>query len=102
VTVNADPAPGFEADRQEQLLRIVREAVTNAVRHGEAKHVSVSFTNGDGLLLRVEDDGSGFDPTVANGGGFGLVTMRERACALGGQLALASSESGTVVEVSIP
>jgi signal transduction histidine kinase len=102
VTVNADPAPGFEADRQEQLLRIVREAVTNAVRHGEAKHVRVSFTNGDGLLLRVEDDGSGFDPTATNGGGFGLVTMRERARALGGQLALASSESGTQIEVSIP
>jgi signal transduction histidine kinase len=102
VVVHADPAPGLEADRQEQLLRIVREAVTNAVRHGEAKHVRVSFTNGDGFLLRVEDDGSGFDPTDLDGSGFGLVTMRERARALGGQLALSSSSAGTQVEVSIP
>jgi signal transduction histidine kinase len=62
----------------------------------------VSFTNGDGFLLRVEDDGSGFDPTDLDGSGFGLVTMRERARALGGQLALSSSSAGTQVEVSIP
>jgi signal transduction histidine kinase len=102
VIVNAEPAPGIEADRQEQLLRIVREAVTNAVRHGYADTVRVSFTNGDGFLLRVEDDGVGFDPTALDHAGFGLVTMRERAQALGGRLALASSENGTQIEVRIP
>jgi signal transduction histidine kinase len=102
VIVKADPAPGIEADHQEQLLRIVREAVTNAVRHGSANTVRVSFTNGDGFLLRVEDDGVGFDPTALDGSGFGLVTMRERARALGGRLALASSDTGTQIEVRIP
>jgi signal transduction histidine kinase len=102
VTIAADPAPGLEQRHQEQLLRIVREAVTNAARHGDADLIHVSFTNGDGFRLRVEDNGVGFDPTLVDGLGFGLVTMRERAAALGGRLALASSKSGTEVEVTIP
>src|SRR5206468_1031259 len=102
VTIAADPAPNLEQRHQEQLLRIVREAVTNAARHGDANLIHVSFTNGDGFRLRVEDNGVGFDPTLVDGSGFGLVTMRERAAALGGRLALASSKSGTEVEVTIP
>ncbi|HEU5279437.1 MAG TPA: ATP-binding protein [Gaiellaceae bacterium] len=102
VDVEADPAPGLEADWQEQLLRIVREAVTNAARHGHAEHIRVSFRNGDGFRLRVEDDGSGFDPLAVDGSRFGLVTMRERAASLGGRLALSSSARGTEVEVTIP
>lgn len=102
VVVQADPAPAIDADRQEQLLRIVREAMTNAARHGGADVVRVSFTNGQGFRLRVEDDGVGFDPTEVEGSGFGLVTMRERATALGGRLDLSSSERGTQIEVTIP
>ena len=103
VVVNADPAPGIPPDRQEQLLRIVREAVTNAARHGAADHVRVEFSNGQGLYLRVEDDGVGFDPSIAKASGFGLVTMRERAARLGGQLFVRSSlEGGTEIEVIVP
>ena len=64
---------------REQLVRIVREAVTNAARHGRAETVTVAMTNGNGLTLRIEDDGLGFEPAPSNGNGFGLVSMSERA-----------------------
>ena len=51
VVVTADAAPRLTQERQEQLLRIVREAVTNAVRHGSANVVRVEFSNGRGLAL---------------------------------------------------
>ena len=103
VVVEAQPAPAMAQSQQEQLLRIVREAVTNAARHGAAKLVRVEFTNGRGLRLRVEDDGVGFDPTAANPDGFGLMTMRERAAAVGGEFFLATGpRGGTQVEVIIP
>src|SRR5712691_654964 len=102
VLVTADPAPRLPQERQEQLLRIVREAVTNAVRHGSANVVRVDFSNGQGLHLRIEDDGVGFDPAAAHPNGFGLVGMRERAAALGGQLFVASTAEGTQIEVVLP
>ena len=67
-----------------------------------AEHIRVSFRNGDGFRLRVEDDGNGFDPLAVDGSRFGLVTMRERAASLGGRLVLSSSARGTEVEVTIP
>jgi len=103
VVINAEPAPGIPQDRQEQLLRIVREAVTNAARHGAANVVRVQFANGRGLRLQVEDDGVGFDPTTIESSGFGLVTMRERAAAMGGEFHLRSApDEGTQIEVIVP
>jgi signal transduction histidine kinase len=102
VLVTADAAPRLTQERQEQLLRIVREAVTNAVRHGSANIVRVEFSNGQGLHLRIEDDGVGFDPAGVHPNGFGLIGMRERAAALGGQLFIASTAEGTEIEVVLP
>ena len=88
---------------KEALVRIVREAVTNASRHGNAKNVHVAVTNGAVLRVTIRDDGSGFDPTVRDGGGFGMTTMAERVHALGGELRVSSiPTSGTEVEVTIP
>ena len=103
VAVEAEPAPGLPPDRQEQLLRIVREAMTNAVRHGSASHVKVRFSNGGVLRLRIEDDGIGFDPTSVHSRGFGLVVMRERAKAIGGRFQIESAPvGGTQIEVTVP
>jgi signal transduction histidine kinase len=103
VAVEAEPAPGIPPERQEQLLRIVREAMTNAVRHGSASHVRVRFSNGGMLRLRVEDDGIGFDPTSVHARGFGLVVMRERARAIGGRLQVESGpQGGTQIVVTVP
>jgi signal transduction histidine kinase len=89
----------------EALVRIVREAVSNAARHGGAEAIRVELANGDGIRLRVVDDGVGFDPDgpSARGGGFGLVSMRERARAVGGQITIESAPNrGTSVEVALP
>ena len=103
VEIDAEPAPDIQRNEQEQLLRIVREAVTNAGRHSQASLVRVQFTNGGPLRLLVEDDGVGFDPDEVAAMGFGLVGMRERAVAIGGRFEVASSpKKGTRIEVTVP
>jgi signal transduction histidine kinase len=91
-------------EQHETLVRIVREAVTNATRHGQASRISVTFADGDHPVLQVRDNGSGFDPlAISRNGGFGLVSMRERAEALGATLAVSSAPGkGTIVEVAWP
>ena len=91
---------------RQALVRLVREAVTNAVRHGEAREVWVRLASGPGLHLAIEDRGHGFDPAAPvrrGAGGFGLISMRERAEALGGELRVTSAPgAGTEIEVVIP
>jgi signal transduction histidine kinase len=91
---------------RQALVRLVREAVTNAVRHGEAHEVWVRLAAGPGLRLAIVDRGRGFDlaaPVRHGAGGFGLISMRERAEALGGELRITSAPgAGTQVEVIIP
>jgi signal transduction histidine kinase len=102
VEVDAEPAPDIDAAQREQLLRIVREAVTNAGSHADADVVRVQFTNGGPLYLRIEDDGVGFDPADVGSKGFGLITMEERARAIGAEFSLRSIRGhGTCVEVRL-
>ena len=102
VRIDSEPAPEITADQREQLLRIVREAVTNAGAHAQADLVHVHLTNGGPLHLRVEDDGVGFDLAEVEAGGFGLVTMRERAHAMGADFQISSTKGrGTLVEVRL-
>jgi signal transduction histidine kinase len=100
VEIDAEAAPEITADQREQLLRIVREAVTNAACHAQADLVRVQFTNGGPMYLRVEDDGVGFDPGAIDSRGFGLMTMQERALAIGAEFYVTSQVGrGTAVEV---
>ncbi len=93
-------------DRREALLRIAREAVTNAARHAQARLLTVQLANHDGVTLRVCDDGTGFDVAAVRataGTRLGLASMRERAEALGGRCTVTSTVgSGTTVEVWLP
>jgi signal transduction histidine kinase len=103
-TLELELADEADADEQtrETLVRILREAMTNAVRHARPSRIAVRLEDGRELRLSVADDGAGFDP-AAPGAGFGLVSMRERAEALGGSLAVASVPGGgTTVEVVVP
>jgi signal transduction histidine kinase len=104
--VSFDLAEGVQLDveRREALIRIACEAVANAAVHGRARGVRIELENGRGVRMRVVDDGVGFDPAEAAGRrGFGLVSMRERAEAIGGSFRLrASPGSGTAVEVELP
>jgi signal transduction histidine kinase len=92
------------ADWRDALLRITRESVGNAVRHGRARTVSLELSDGEAVRLRIADDGAGFDPTTTESGlGFGLTSMRERAESLGGRLRISSDPgNGTVIEVIVP
>ena len=77
------------------LLRIIRELVQNAVRHGHAKTIKVAGTlNGEELLFSVTDDGQGFNPESSPGvhqGHFGLQGIQERITQYGGTLKIESA-----------
>lgn len=106
VVLDVEPVPHVAPDTREALLRIMREAVTNAGRHGRAKSVHVALANHHGVSLRVSDDGCGFrvdDPAVFAGDRWGITSMRERAEALGGRFSVESRPYwGTRVEVWVP
>ena len=97
--------PGIELAyrRRDALIRIACEAIANAARHGGAELVRVELLDGRRVRLRVSDRGSGFDPVAAasrDGGGFGLISMRERAHAVGGSFEVQSRPGGgTRIEV---
>lgn len=89
-----------------QLMRIVQEALANVRKHAHAHTATVSVElDSDWLRVAIEDDGRGFDPDrlVRHGWPrFGLQTMRERADAIGGELAVVSSPgSGTKVLIAL-
>jgi two-component system NarL family sensor kinase len=87
------------------LFRILQEAMLNVRRHSRAENVSIDLRRtGDAMIeLRIRDDGSGFDPRRPVRGHFGLLTMRERAEALGGRLEIRSSlGGGTELRIVVP
>jgi signal transduction histidine kinase len=85
---------------REALVRIVQESVSNAGRHGQASLVRI--TMGGDNVLRISDNGAGFDPDGTGDGRFGLVSMRERAERLGARFSIASEPGqGTHVEVAL-
>jgi signal transduction histidine kinase len=90
-----------EQDVRHALVRIACEAVTNAARHAETGRVSVKLETGDGVRLRITDEGRGFEPArLATDRGFGLESMRGWANAIGASLEVRSQSGlGTEVEV---
>ena len=96
--------PNVPAAVELAVLRTVQEALSNAVRHGEARCMRVRLEHADGVLLvGVEDDGCGFAVMHVHEGKFGLAGMRERACALGGRVEIASAAGrGTSVRGFFP
>ena len=104
LVLDVDAGLSADGDTREALLRILREALSNALRHGAARRVTVRLRGPAPLRLQVEDDGTGFDPATASSAGrFGLVSMRERAESLGGTFAVGRRPTGgTTVEVRLP
>jgi signal transduction histidine kinase len=99
VTVSVDSGVDTErgARARRELVRIAREAIANAVRHGGARNVTVRLgSRRDDLLLRVSDDGCGFAGAgkASAGTGLGMRTMRARAKSVGGRLVTRSCEGG--------
>ena len=85
-----------------EVLRVIQEALTNVRRHSGARSVRVMLRRDqDGLVIEISDDGRGFDPETTPG--VGLKSMRERAAALGGKLAVTSEVGqGTRVSLRVP
>jgi len=94
----------FPLSIEEELYRIVQEALNNAVKHAKARQVTVEFQYEDKRFrLEVRDDGRGFDPLIARqSGGMGLRGLEERAQRIGGQLIIESAlKKGTALKVEI-
>jgi signal transduction histidine kinase len=92
---------------EEALLRIGQEAVTNTVKHADARCIKIELDfSPPQIVLEVRDDGKGFVPENSpgpNDGHFGLLGMSERAKRLGGQITVTSAAgTGTVIRVEIP
>lgn len=94
------------AEAETALYRIVQEALTNVAKHARAPRVSILLTKRDGAVaVVIEDNGRGFDSRQPQGGGLGLVGMRERIGLLDGRLTIESAEGGgtsVVAEVPLP
>ncbi|MDC7339671.1 GAF domain-containing sensor histidine kinase [Streptomyces lydicus] len=92
--------------QEEAVLRVAQEALHNALRHSGAESVEVTLSrDGQGALLRIADDGCGFDPGAVRRAGrhLGLVSMHDRAGGVGGKLTVESEPGkGTAVEMEVP
>lgn len=86
------------------LFRIVQESLTNVARHAKAERVDIAIAkDADDYVLKVRDNGTGFDTNAKKTNSFGLVGIRERALMLGGTIAINSRPGkGTEIEVRIP
>jgi signal transduction histidine kinase len=86
------------------VFRIVQESLTNAVRHAKARRLEVALEVAQaGVRAKVTDDGCGLGSAPANGDGMGLLGMRERARAHGGQITIESRPgAGTAVSLHLP
>jgi len=93
-----------DTDLATHLYRIAQEAVTNAIKHGQARQITIHL-NGEEttITLTVTDDGLGFAHVSPGPGGLGVKIMQYRANVIGGTFAITSpEEGGTVVSCNIP
>jgi signal transduction histidine kinase len=98
------PNESLPPGSQQAVFRMAQEALANVARHARAKHVTVNLDSTPySLVLRVEDDGVGFDAESPTSG-MGVSGMRARAAGLGGFLNLRSQPGGggTLVRISVP
>jgi signal transduction histidine kinase len=107
IAVHVETALGetrLAGDVETALYRIVQEALTNVIKHANARTVSVVLARkNDRVAVIVEDDGRGIDPGDTRGEGLGLVGMRERIALVDGRLSVESSpEGGTTIAVEVP
>ncbi|MER6094010.1 GAF domain-containing sensor histidine kinase [Streptomyces bluensis] len=106
VTFTSRGVRALPAAQEEAMLRVAQEALHNALRHSGAERVEVTLERRDGTaVLRVTDDGSGFEPATVRRAGrhLGLVSMRDRASGVGGRLTVESAPGkGTTIDMEVP
>ena len=88
------------------IFRITQEALTNIIRHANAKHVNIKMEiNNSEIVLRIEDDGYGIRPDkgIEKNKTFGVFGMKERASILGGEVQIKNNiKHGTTVQLILP
>jgi two-component system, NarL family, sensor histidine kinase LiaS len=89
---------------EDHLFRILQESVSNILRHSKAKELEVLLIQRDHfIIMRVVDDGIGFDVEESKAGSYGLQNMYERAVEIGGTCKIISVKNkGTRLEVKVP
>ncbi|WP_040206203.1 sensor histidine kinase [Neobacillus jeddahensis] len=96
----------FQLDKgvEDHLFRILQESVSNTLRHSKASKLDVLLVKRDDLvILRIVDDGIGFEVTEMKAGSYGMQNMHERAVEVGGTLKVVSVKNkGTRLEVKVP
>lgn len=107
VRVNVEASGGeLPPGQRQEVVRITREAIVNAIQHGAARTITVGLAvRGLEFTLSIRDDGEGIGPAGAEDQrrGHGLRTMRERTETIGGRMTLLRSDSGgLIVKVSVP
>ncbi|HEX2105625.1 MAG TPA: sensor histidine kinase [Solirubrobacteraceae bacterium] len=101
-TLEPGALDGLDEDAQIVVYRVVQEGLSNVARHCGAHRVCVSAVReGDDAVVRIDDDGRGFDAATA-GAGLGLTGMRERAVLAGGRVAVRSVPGqATLIELRL-
>ena len=99
--LDRDAAAALGADEELVVYRVTQEALTNVVRHADARHASVTLAQTErGATLEIADDGRGYE-TVVGADGAGVRGMRERALLIGAQLDVIGGRPGTTVRLVI-
>ena len=104
IDLNLCAEPALPLDAKEALYRIAQEAFYNIIKHARARRVMLRLSQScSNVVLEIDDDGAGFNPSAAFPGHLGLQSMRERAQRFNGTLEIKSSPAwGTSLRVSLP
>jgi PAS domain S-box-containing protein len=104
IVVTSELSERLPLEVEEVVYRIAQEALHNVVKHAAARQVELTLDRrDDGLLLRLRDDGKGFDASAVPEGHLGLAGMRARAEKIGASLTVTSrAGAGTTIEVVVP
>lgn len=107
-SLQSDPLPDIDPSLSIVVTRCVRECIVNVIKHAKASRIDLQLTqDGGALVLRISDDGSGFDVDAVDrqdprATTFGLVSVENAIDALGGRLDIRSDDGGTRVVIRVP
>ena len=105
VALDPEARPALSREAGTDVLQLVREALSNAARHGRAQRIALELRQtSEGSVVEIDDDGIGFEPDVERATTHrGLRNMRTRAVAVGGTLQIRSAPgTGTRITLTLP
>lgn len=95
-------SPRLDPTVELALYRVMQESVSNAIKHANASRITVQLGyESNRAVLTVKDNGSGFDPYLVGGMGYGLLNLQERARAIGATFEIVANGGGSRVQVSV-